>query len=137
MSNELHRREAAFRDWLKTTLFAKNCFVNNIESSTKNGIPDMYVVSDHSPFWIELKASEKKTACLIRKEQRVWGLKHQRAGGKAFVIHYIEETKTCEVYGHPIRSVQPSGNYLKILDEPLYVCPRSLLYDALLRALQE
>lgn len=119
---ELNRREASFRQWLKTHLQISGFFVTNIESSTKNGIPDSYVVVDFTPVWLELKVDEEKIAPLIRKEQRIWGMKHERAGGKAWFLHYVEKDSLCYFYKNPVEEVRVSGKYLQILDAPVAMC---------------
>lgn len=121
---ELNRREARFREWLKTYLQDRKYFVNNIESSTKNGIPDMYVVMDGTAFWLELKVDEDRTAPLIRKEQRVWGYKHERARGKSYFLHFVEASQLCFIYANPVVSVRVVGNYLQILDAPVMCFPK-------------
>jgi len=70
-----------------------NCFLNRIESGlTLNGIPDLYVVY-HSKlinksisFWLELKANKSKN-CNVSKYQFNWILKHNKAGGVAYILN--------------------------------------------------
>lgn len=118
---ELERREARFREWLKIHLQGRRHFVNNIESSTKNGIPDMHICMDGTAFWLELKVDEKRTAPLIRKEQRIWGMKYEMAQGKSYFLHYVEESDLCYIFKNPVVSVRPVGKYLQILDPPFRV----------------
>ena len=70
-----------------------NCFLTRIESGlTLNGIPDLYVVY-HSKlinksisFWLELKANNFNN-CNVSKYQFNWILKHNKAGGVAYILN--------------------------------------------------
>jgi hypothetical protein len=74
-----------------------NCFLTRIESGfTLSGIPDLYVVY-HSKlinktvnkpvaFWLELKSNNLKN-CNVSKYQFNWILKHNKAGGVAYILN--------------------------------------------------
>ena len=65
----------------------KSWFLTRIESSTINGIPDIYAcVTGHS-FWLELKANEVKN-CNLSKFQINWHIKHRQVGGKSFILNF-------------------------------------------------
>tara|TARA_E500000318_G_C3561664_1_gene213729 strand:- start:1928 stop:2326 length:399 start_codon:yes stop_codon:yes gene_type:complete len=65
----------------------KDWFLTRIESSTINGIPDIYAcVTGHS-FWIELKANEVKN-CNLSKFQINWHIKHKQVGGQSFILNF-------------------------------------------------
>lgn len=65
----------------------KSWFLTRIESSTINGIPDIYAcVTGHS-FWIELKANEVKN-CNLSKFQINWHIKHKQVGGHSFILNF-------------------------------------------------
>jgi len=74
-----------------------NCFLTRIESGlTLSGIPDLYVVyysnlinkTVNKPvaFWLELKSNNLKN-CNVSKYQINWILKHNKAGGIAYILN--------------------------------------------------
>jgi len=70
-----------------------NCFLTRIESGlTLSGIPDLYIVY-HSKlinksiaFWLEIKSNNLKN-CNVSKYQFNWILKHNKAGGVAYILN--------------------------------------------------
>jgi hypothetical protein len=70
-----------------------NCFLTRIESGlTISGIPDLYIVY-HSKlinksiaFWLEIKSNNLKN-CNVSKYQINWILKHNKAGGIAYILN--------------------------------------------------
>jgi len=70
-----------------------NCFLTRIESGlTLSGIPDLYIVY-HSKlinksivFWLEIKSNNLKN-CNVSKYQINWILKHNKAGGVAYILN--------------------------------------------------
>ena len=70
-----------------------NCHLTRIESGfTLNGIPDLYIVY-HSKlinksisFWLEIKSNNLKN-CNVSKYQFNWILKHNKAGGVAYILN--------------------------------------------------
>ena len=81
-----------------------NCFLTRIESGlTLNGIPDLYLVY-HSKlinksisFWLELKANNSKN-CNVSKYQFNWILKHNKAGGVAYILNKPLEERGLKLY---------------------------------------
>jgi hypothetical protein len=74
-----------------------NCHLTRVESGlTLNGIPDLYIVyrsnlinktnAKSICFWLELKANNLKN-CNISKYQVNWILKHNKAGGVAYILN--------------------------------------------------
>jgi hypothetical protein len=74
-----------------------NCFLTRIESGlTLSGIPDLYLVYNSKlinktvnkpvAFWLELKANNLKN-CNVSKYQINWILKHNKAGGVAYILN--------------------------------------------------
>lgn len=122
-------KEAKFRQWLSDQ-WPKHSQQTNIESSTKNGIPDCYVqVPGCVGFWLELKVNEKSSMPLLRPEQRIWGLKHQRAEGRAWIVLLTEDIGACYIFRHPVKDVSMSGKYLKVHDTPIHICHKSQLVE--------
>jgi hypothetical protein len=114
-------KENEFRSWVNIQLKSKNWFTTNIETSTRAGVPDMYVVADIRgglPFWLELKCGLTDQP-LIRKEQRVWGYRHHRHGGKSYYLYNNYSTGRLSLYRNPVQDVKPSGRLLKLMDPPL------------------
>ena len=85
-----------------------NCFLTRIESGlTLSGIPDLYVVyysnlinkTVNKPvaFWLELKSNNLKN-CNISKYQVNWILKHNKAGGIAYILNKPLEHRVLKLY---------------------------------------
>jgi penicillin-binding protein-related factor A (putative recombinase) len=77
-------KESNLYNLIKTTI--KNAHFTRIESYTLNGIPDLYCAYKGHTFWLELKANNIKN-CNLSKYQINWILKHQRHGGKVFILN--------------------------------------------------
>jgi len=56
-----------------------------IESSTINGIPDVYWLINNKSIWIELKSNDVKNIGLS-KYQINWHLTHFKNGGQSFIL---------------------------------------------------
>ena len=77
-------KESNLYNLIKTTI--KNAHFTRIESHTLNGIPDLHCAYKGHTFWLELKANNIKN-CNLSKYQINWILKHQRHGGKVFILN--------------------------------------------------
>lgn len=123
--------EAGLRKWLTTKLHDAGGHVTNIESSTKNGIPDTYCRIQGFGFWIELKCDARDKP-LVRKEQRVWGFNESRAGGYSCVLHYNTATRLIYIYSNPIHAIRVVGKYLEVNDPPCKICEANKCVETLL-----
>jgi hypothetical protein len=85
-----------------------NCFLTRIESGlTLSGIPDLYVVyysnlinkTVNKPvaFWLELKSNNLKN-CNVSKYQINWILKHNKAGGIAYILNRPVKQRGLKLY---------------------------------------
>lgn len=70
---------------------------NRIENRTGTGIPDVYLVMDGVPCWLELKVI-KKNRVRIAESQIAWHLSHNRCGGASFFLLREEGAKTALLY---------------------------------------
>ena len=71
----------------------KEAHFTRIESSTINGIPDVYGCIEGRSFWLELKATDAKN-CGLSKFQVNWHLSHQQAGGTVRILNaHASETE--------------------------------------------
>ena len=62
-------------------------FLQRIETSTGNGVPDVYCCWKAKPFWLELKVWTPDVGILLRKEQWAWAKEHSVLGlGHSFVL---------------------------------------------------
>ena len=71
--------------WQKVKKALSESFLTRIESSTINGIPDVYYICEGKSIWVELKSNEVKDLGLS-KYQVNWPLDHQLHGGKSFIL---------------------------------------------------
>ena len=78
-------RNAESRLWQKVKKGLTDCFLTRIESSTINGIPDVYYICEGKSIWVELKSNEVKDLGLS-KYQTNWHIDHQIHGGKSFIL---------------------------------------------------
>ena len=67
-----------------------------LESSTINGIPDVFGCIDGHSFWVELKASKVKNKG-ISKYQINWHLNHRKSGGKSYILNHHEPLNMLEI----------------------------------------
>ena len=93
-------KESNLYNLIKTTI--KNAHFTRIESYTLNGIPDLYCAYKGHTFWLELKANNINN-CNLSKYQINWILKHQRHGGKVFILN-----KTIKDRGLKLYTLEPS-----------------------------
>lgn len=61
-------------------------FVQRIETSTGNGVPDVFGCYRGKPYWVELKVWQPGTGILLRKEQWAWANNYAQHGGTSFVL---------------------------------------------------
>lgn len=59
--------------------------VQRFENAIDRGTPDVNVCHQGIEVWIELKVVENRMV-KIRKEQRVWGIRRWKAGGKVYLL---------------------------------------------------
>ena len=64
----------------------KDWHLTRIESSTINGIPDVFGCIEGRAFWLELKATDVKN-CGLSKFQINWHLNYQQAGGTVRILN--------------------------------------------------
>jgi hypothetical protein len=68
-----------------------------IESSTINGIPDVYWLINNKSIWIELKSNNVKNFGLS-KYQINWHLTHYKNGGVSFILREVLLQRTSVEY---------------------------------------
>ena len=88
-------KESNLYNLIKSTI--KNAHFTRIESYTLNGIPDLCCAYKGHTFWLELKANNIKN-CNLSKYQINWILKHQRHGGKIFILNKTLEQRGLKLY---------------------------------------
>jgi len=93
-------KESNLYNLIKSTI--KNAHFTRLESNTINGIPDLHCAYKGFTFWIEIKANNIKN-CNLSKYQINWILKHQRHGGKVFILN-----KTATQSGLKLYTLKPS-----------------------------
>jgi Holliday junction resolvase len=93
-------KESNLYNLIKTTI--KNAHFTRIESHTLNGIPDLNCAYKGFAFWLEIKSNDIKN-CNLSKYQINWILKHQRHGGKVFILN-----KTIKERGLKLYTLEPS-----------------------------
>ena len=77
-------KESNLYNLIKTTI--KNAHFTRLESNTINGIPDVHCAYQGLTFFLEIKSNDIKN-CNLSKYQINWILKHQRHGGKVFILN--------------------------------------------------
>ena len=88
-------KESNLYNLIKTTI--RNAHLTRIESHTFNGIPDLHCAYKGRTFWLELKANNIKN-CNLSKYQINWILKHQRHGGKVFILNKTATQSGLKLY---------------------------------------
>lgn len=93
-------KESNLYNLIKTTI--KNAHFTRLESNTINGIPDVHCAYKGFAFWLEIKSNDIKN-CNLSKYQINWILKHQRHGGKVYILN-----KTIKQRGLKLYTLEPS-----------------------------
>ena len=88
-------KESNLYNLIKSTI--RNAHFTRIESYTLNGIPDLHCAYKGRTFWLELKANNIKN-CNLSKYQINWILKHQRHGGKVFILNKTIKERGLKLY---------------------------------------
>lgn len=122
--------ESSFRQWLDKQFTQRGWFFQSIETTTQAGVPDAYVHTPSKTGWYELKKGNTALP-LIRKEQRVWHLKHHNAGGYSLLLYYRYDLDEVWIYQPPFNTVSKSGRYLALHDSPILKVSRHDLLDTL------
>jgi hypothetical protein len=76
--------EATFASAIRKNL-PKNCHSTRIENKHGGGVPDVHMVWDGLPFWLELKVS-KSNAIKIAPHQIAWNAGYWARGGANFFL---------------------------------------------------
>jgi hypothetical protein len=81
-----------------------NCHLTRVESGlTLSGIPDLYIayhsnlINKSIAFWLEIKSNNLKN-CNVSKYQFNWILKHNKAGGVAYILNRPLEHRVLKLY---------------------------------------
>jgi hypothetical protein len=76
--------EAQFWTTLRQNL-PKEAFATRIENTHGGGVPDVHIVWDGMPFWLELKTT-KSNSVNIRPHQVAWNMVYFARGGLSFFL---------------------------------------------------
>jgi len=81
--------EANFWNTLRKSL-PKNCYAWRVENRVTAGMPDVYIIWDGLPIWLELKVITANSVKLS-PQQIAWHTAHSHAGGLSFFL--VKSTK--------------------------------------------
>lgn len=113
--------ESDFRTWVVQAIRSGDGFAQTIETTTKAGVPDVYfTLPSYKSAWLELKIGYQPGA-LIRKEQRIWGMKHAAGGGIGFFLYCNKNSCQLMLFKNPVEKVKVYGKYLQIMDKAIDV----------------
>jgi Holliday junction resolvase len=92
------KKENAFYHWLKNTL--KEYYFCRIEGNLISGIPDLFTIINEKICFIELKISRSNSLEKIglNKFQIAWHIKHNNAGGHAFILVKRDMQSTLKLF---------------------------------------
>jgi len=76
--------EANFWSTIRKSLPNK-CFATRIENKHGGGVPDVHIIWDHLPIWLELK-TVKNNAVKISPHQIAWHMAYFARGGASFFL---------------------------------------------------
>lgn len=110
--------EAQFSKWMiDSWLSGPQTMAQRIETSTASGVPDIYMVHQGYPAWLETKIVTPRNSVLVRPYQRAWAHKHSLAGGVSLIVAYREDHDLVLVWMTNKTEFEPSGKYLAIKTE--------------------
>lgn len=82
--------EDHLRTFIETVAEGYGWHVSHVESPiTSPGIPDLNICHGQSDLWIELKV-RKRGGVHMRPPQRLWHRRRAEAGGRSYVLAYID-----------------------------------------------
>lgn len=100
-------------------------FTQRIETSTGNGVPDVYGCSMGISYWLELKVWTPTVGILLRKEQWAWArnlLRHKFQ--RVFVLAQLQDPKLVMLLPVKIILVEAYGEgskYVKVITPDLHL----------------
>ena len=77
-------QEANFWSTIRKNL-PKKCFATRIENKHGGGVPDVHLVWEGLPFWLELKVT-KSNAVAVSPHQVAWNMAYWARGGANFFL---------------------------------------------------
>jgi len=86
--------EANFWNSIRQNL-PKKWFATRIENKHGGGIPDVHIVADGIPFWMELKVT-KSIAVNLSAHQVAWNMAYWARGGANFIL--VKQLSTRHIY---------------------------------------
>ena len=86
--------ESNFWTQIRTNLPPKT-FATRIENTHGGGVPDVHIVWDGLPFWLELKVA-KVNAVRVSPHQVAWNMAYHARGGKSFYL--VEQASSSDLY---------------------------------------
>ena len=89
--------EANFWQSIRKNL-PKKAFATRIENVHGGGVPDVHIVWDGIPFWMELKTT-KGNAVKISSHQAAWHMAYYARGGLSFFLIKALSTKDIYLFG--------------------------------------
>ena len=92
------KKENSFYHWLKNTL--KEFYFCRIEGNLTSGIPDLFTIINNKICFIELKITRSNSLEKIglNKFQTAWHIKHNQAGGNAFILVKRDKQPTLKLF---------------------------------------
>lgn len=76
----------------------EKCFATRIENKHGGGVPDVHMVWDGLPFWLELKVT-KSNAVSISPHQIAWHMAYCSNGGSSFYLVKRSSTRELLLFG--------------------------------------
>ena len=76
----------------------KKWFATRIENKHGGGIPDVHIVADGVPFWLELKVS-KSNGDNLSAHPVAWNMAYWARGGANFILVKAPSTKHLYLFG--------------------------------------
>ena len=89
--------EANFWNTLRSNL-PKNAFATRIENKHGGGVPDVHMVWDGLPLWMELKTT-KSNAVKVSPHQVAWHMVYYARGGLSFFLVKSLSSKDLLLFG--------------------------------------
>ena len=89
--------EANFWQSIRKNL-PKKAFATRIENVHGGGVPDVHIVWDGIPFWMELKTT-KGNAVKVSSHQAAWHMAYYARGGLSFFLVKALSTKDIYLFG--------------------------------------
>lgn len=116
--------ETAFsQDLMRRFFTGPDTHAQRLEVTSGSGVPDISVCIQGVEVWVETKVFTPRGSVLLRPFQRAWMHRRCKAGGRCFVLAFMENSGLVYIWRYKDIEVEQQGDYLSIISKFTAVFP--------------